>query len=99
MAPADAFLDSPKGNTHVNRVKSTVGAAATVAAAAGVTVFGLSSPAQAASTEWWRDVGPQKCLDSNTSGNVYTLGCNGGNFQEWTSGSGTSVVLRDYATG
>jgi Ricin-type beta-trefoil lectin domain len=83
----------------VNKAKSAVSVAATVVTAAGVTVFGLSGPAQAAGRDWWRDVATQRCLDSNTSGQVYTLGCNGGSFQLWTSTGLSSVQLRDYATG
>jgi Ricin-type beta-trefoil lectin domain len=48
-----------------------------------------------------RDVATQFCLDSNTSGNAYTLGCNGGSFQKWTviNRSGSVVSLKNLATG
>ncbi|HRI70720.1 MAG TPA: RICIN domain-containing protein [Polyangium sp.] len=40
------------------------------------------------------------CLDSNSAGSVYALGCNGGNFQRWTNKQyGTVDEIRDYATG
>ncbi|MFI6071943.1 RICIN domain-containing protein [Actinoplanes sp. NPDC051343] len=88
----------PEENTYVSKAKSAVSVAATVVTAAGVTVFGLSGPAQAATNHRWRDVATQRCLDSNTSGQVYTSGCNSGNFQVWTSADVSSPRLRDYAT-
>lgn len=48
----------------------------------------------------WVNTATQRCLDSNTSGSVYTLGCNGGAFQLWTN---TPLAfgdqIRDAATG
>jgi Ricin-type beta-trefoil lectin domain-like len=49
----------------------------------------------------FRDVATGRCLDSNTEGEVYTLGCNGGSFQKWIvvhTDYGT-VTLRNLATG
>lgn len=52
------------------------------------------------STSTFRDVATLLCLDSNTAGNVYTLGCNGGNFQNWIfAGSGRTSTLRNVSTG
>ncbi|WP_028479780.1 RICIN domain-containing protein [Nocardia sp. CNY236] len=37
------------------------------------------------------------CLDSNSNGDVYLLGCNGGDYQKWKSYGGTTKV-RNVAT-
>jgi serine/threonine-protein kinase len=52
--------------------------------AAGALALSMSVPAQAA-TSRFVNVATGFCLDSNGSGDVYTLGCNGGNYQHWTS--------------
>lgn len=54
---------------------------------------------QATNTTALKDVSTLRCLDSNTSGNAYTLGCNGGNFQYWiTQSLDFGTELRDRAT-
>ncbi|ANP48677.1 hypothetical protein J2Z21_007602 [Streptomyces griseochromogenes] len=41
-----------------------------------------------------------KCLDSNSSGDVYVGDCNGGNYQKWHEIQGlTGWTLKDKATG
>jgi hypothetical protein len=39
------------------------------------------------------------CLDSNGAGNIYTLGCNNGDYQRWViSARGSGLQLRDAKT-
>jgi len=47
-----------------------------------------------------KNVATLLCLDSNTSGSVYTLKCNTGFYQEWIEALGTyGKVYRNLATG
>jgi len=48
----------------------------------------------------WQNTATLRCLDSNSSGSVYTLGCNGGDFQLWTNTPlSFGDQIRDKATG
>jgi serine/threonine-protein kinase len=72
----------------------TVGSATAVADAAPT-----SQTRVAVTTSTVRDVATLLCLDSNTSGNVYTLGCNGGNFQNWRYQPASNSTVVDFSTG
>ncbi|SNQ49566.1 Hsp70 protein (fragment) [Frankia canadensis] len=57
-------------------------------------------PKPQAATTVWVNVATQLCFDSNASGNVYTLGCNNGDYQRWEiSARASGVQLRDARTG
>jgi ricin-type beta-trefoil lectin protein len=93
----------------MTRAAKTIQPALAALAVLGSLTWTLMAPAMASATpsttaaraevtSTFRDVSTGFCLDSNTNGQVYTLPCNGGNFQNWIiSGSGGTV--RDVATG
>ncbi|MCL9798020.1 ricin-type beta-trefoil lectin domain protein, partial [Frankia sp. AgKG'84/4] len=57
-------------------------------------------PAPAPSGEVWVDVATGLCLDGNGNGDMYTLGCNDGDYQRWIiSASGDGVRVRSAFTG
>jgi serine/threonine-protein kinase len=70
---------------------------------AAVFVAGGAVPASAASAlsvVSWQNVGTTNCLDSNYNGDVYSLPCNGGNYQNWNvylASGGLTIV--DAQTG
>lgn len=70
-----------------------------VGAVALTTMF--NSSAWAGSTVRLHDKATGRCVDSNTSGNAYALPCNGGNYQNWFTGSngGNGHYLEDAQTG
>lgn len=74
--------------------------AAAAAALTVVATVGVASPAMATNYGSYKNYYSDACLDSNSSGSVYTLGCNTGNYQDWDiqNISGDLYYLRNRAT-
>jgi hypothetical protein len=83
--------------------KKRIAGVLTTLAAIPATIFGASGTAWADGGHTWEDAATHRCLDSNAQGQVYTLPCNGGNYQIWDerqdpAGQGL-YQLKDRATG
>jgi hypothetical protein len=63
--------------------------------------IGISSPAWAADYGSYQNRRQGACLDSNSSGEAYTIGCNAGQNQDWDlqNISGSLYYLKNRATG
>jgi hypothetical protein len=83
------------------KVRKSVKQVAIIAALSVAATIGISSPAWADGVTRYQSRRTDACLDSNTAGNAYTLGCNTGAYQYWTYQSidGTSYYLINKATG
>jgi Ricin-type beta-trefoil lectin domain len=73
-------------------ITTALGVAATI---------GISSPAWAVNYGSYQNRRQGACLDSNSSGEAYTLGCNTGQYQDWDiqNISGNLYYLKNRATG
>jgi hypothetical protein len=60
-----------------------------------------SGAAKASAVARFRNKASGACLDSNGKGEVYVLGCNGGDFQKWraVTNKDRSTTFRNLATG
>ncbi|UED88168.1 RICIN domain-containing protein [Streptomyces profundus] len=75
----------------------------TLLALAGATcaLMGMTATPAAARATTLESVATSKCLDSNSNLEVYTLQCNGGNYQKWDGqiNSTGAAEIKNVATG